>query len=117
MTLQRTIALCLGLAFVGCGGTMPNGTRGNGGDTGGGGGGGGGGGVTVPNGTGTITGTMNGYTVATPRSVISVVTASSVSVYLSDRADLCTILQAGGTPKTSTFFRFGVSAGMPKTWA
>jgi hypothetical protein len=101
---------------TGGGGT---GGSGGGGDTGGGGtggtagGGGGGGGTTaVPNGTATIAGTINGYTVATPKSVVAVVTGTSFNVYIADRADLCTVLQAGASPKGTTFLAFGATAGM-----
>ncbi|MDB4967037.1 MAG: hypothetical protein JWN44_2726 [Myxococcales bacterium] len=72
--------------------------------------------MTVPNGSGTITGAINGYTVTTPRSVVSVVTPTSFSVYISDRADLCAILQAGGSAKSSSFLRFGAVAGAAKVW-
>ena len=86
----------------GTGGGGGGGGSGGGGGTGGAGGGGGGGTTTVPNGTAMITGSINGYTVATPKSVVAVVTGTSFNVYISDRADLCTILQAGSSAKDIT---------------
>ncbi|HEX8951254.1 MAG TPA: hypothetical protein VF945_05390 [Polyangia bacterium] len=68
--------------------------------------------VAVPNGTATISGDFNGYQVAPVRSVVSVVTGQSFEVYLSDRADLCTIMQMGSSPKDTSIFRIGSSAGM-----
>ena len=67
--------------------------------------------VAVPNGTATITGVINGYQVVPVRSVVAVVTGQSFEVYLSDRANLCTILQMGSSPKNASIFRLGSSAG------
>jgi hypothetical protein len=41
----------------------------------------------IPNGTATISGSINGYTVAKPLSVVAVVTGTSFNVYIADRAD------------------------------
>jgi hypothetical protein len=68
--------------------------------------------VGVANGTATITGIMNGYQVVPVRSVVAVVTGLSFEVYISDRADLCTIMQMGSSPKGTSIFRLGSSAGM-----
>jgi len=137
---MRILSLAFALGLVGCGGSMPstggNGTTGGGGtggsggggatdlpdmsEGGGGTGGGGGGGdasgdmggpTTVPNGTATISGTINGYTVATPKSVVAVVTGTSFNVYIADRADLCAVLQKGASPSSTTFLAFGSTAG------
>lgn len=62
-------------------------------------------------GSGTLTGVMNGFTVAPIRTVFAVVNGSSFNVYLSDRADACAVLQAGATPKNGSFLRLGSSAG------
>jgi hypothetical protein len=62
-------------------------------------------------GTATLSGSMNGYTVGTIRSVFAVVTGTSFHVYISDRADACKILQAGATPRSSSLFRIGSVAG------
>ena len=67
---------------------------------------------TVPNGTATITGSINGYTVTTPKSVVAVVSGTSFNVYIGDRADLCSVLQKGASPSATTFLTFGSAAGM-----
>ncbi len=71
-----------------------------------------GGTTAVPNGTATISGTINGYTVAAPKSVVAVVTGTSFNVYIADRADLCAVLQTGASPSGTTFLAFGAAAGM-----
>src|ERR1700744_5481324 len=120
------VALIVGV--VGCGGS--NGANGGGsgafatpggasdlGEGGGGGGGDGGvsggdGGTTVPaNGTATITGVINGYQVSPVRSVVAVVTGQSFEIYISDRDDLCSVMQMGSSPKSASIFRIGASAG------
>ncbi len=67
--------------------------------------------VSVPNGTATISGVINGYRVTTVRSVVAVLTGLSFEVYISDRADLCTIMQMGASPKNTSIFRVGATAG------
>jgi len=62
-------------------------------------------------GSGTLTGVMNGFTVAPVRTVFAVFNGSSFNVYLSDRADACAVLQAGATPKNGSFLRLGSSSG------
>jgi hypothetical protein len=70
------------------------------------------GGVVAPmNGTATITGVINGYQVDPVRSVVAIVTGQSFEVYISDRADLCTVMQMGSSPKSASIFRFGSNAG------
>lgn len=73
---------------------------------------GGDGGSGVVNGTATISGAFNGYDVPTVRSVVSVVNGQSFEVYISDRVDLCTIMQMGSSPKNTSIFRIGSTAGM-----
>ena len=125
---MRFVSLAVALVLVGCGGSMsptgngntpatgdPGGGGANGGGTGNDGGGATpgdrGGPATVPNGTATITGTINGYTVANVKSVVAVVTGSSFNVYIADRADLCSVLQKGVSPSNTTFLAFGSTAG------
>src|SRR5262249_46394895 len=70
------------------------------------------GGVAAPNRAATISGVINGYQITNVRSVVAVVTGQSFEVYISDRADLCTIMQMGSSPKDTSIFRLGSSAGM-----
>jgi hypothetical protein len=69
------------------------------------------GGVHGINGTATITGVINGYQVMPVRSVVAVVTGQSFEVYISDRANLCTIMQMGSSAKNTSIFRVGATAG------
>jgi hypothetical protein len=70
------------------------------------------GGVVVSDGTATITGMMGGYSLDTVRSVVAVVDGQSFEIYISDRANLCSILQMGSSAKDTSIFRIGASAGM-----
>lgn len=121
--------LALIVGVVGCGGA--NGANGGGagdlamlpgfgsdlgGDSGGGDGGGGtpgsdGGAGAPANGTATIMGVINGYQIKPVSSVVAVVTGQSFEIYISDRADLCSVMQMGASPMSASIFRIGASAG------
>jgi hypothetical protein len=69
------------------------------------------------NGSGMLNGSVGVHSVPTVKSVFAVVNTTSFSIYLSDRDDLCKVLQDQSSPKETRFLRFGSTSGMPKTFA
>jgi hypothetical protein len=63
-----------------------------------------------------IRGSINGYGVDVARSVFAVVDDTHFSIYISDRDDLCTVLQKGASPRNKSFFRIGSVADAPQTF-
>jgi hypothetical protein len=61
-----------------------------------------------------IQGEMNGYSVTAVRSVFAVVGGAAFAVYISDRADLCAVLQASASAHDTAFLRLGATADAPQ---